>query len=831
MSGEEAYSPSELAGQIALALGIKNVSSDRSNYNTITLGDDTTANVRISNHYAHAVNFTIRGKSGDVNIGFVIKNDNSSFKANDSANYIEFVYFGDKTMGAARQKAIVDGIAHLVETGDFSQISKPDRINSSGAFRAKEKGVRFSIVGQRGARSDAKKMQNLIAAQELERKGNTPQSIKMATGWERRASGDWVCEVPDWGLSKEGAKNIEATILSEFPNYSTNPQVIENTEHKETIATFKLKDCLSAKDYDRLTTAYRFALPMKINLYAENSSVLGYADGVDIYLNALALMDKDCRIGQTLDYAIKETFLHELQHNIQDYEGYNYGDIKTILRNDAKYRKLADKWIETGSEEDEYAMRVRELELYERIVNEVESRNVGSRMGMTDEQRRSSLLAETEDTLRSKQFIPKPAIRFSVRPRLSAKGKKDVPLRKRKNIPQYAGGRVVGMETLSSDLRTNAARLWNDIFLYHGAEISDALAKSNGNEVVFASEHTGNVYVYRVDKDFSVDIIDGRKGTKKENNKLLEEYGINADTGEVRTAMQGDGASARGNRNRVGDSGTFRTGVNGTDRVHGGLESERQTDGRLLESDLAEQDASNSSGSTQGSSSERGAARVESVDGLRMRVRRESKSGKPIPKQSRSIKQRFVNYVWYVYEQTVNMNHTLGEFYKRVNDLRKANGEKELGVNLDLAHLASNMRGRAAGLANDFSRRYCKPLAEEFEALIKQVSLTRGVPEAKAKRMIDAYLLAYGYENRVLTGKYSDKEAKAKHEEHWAKARAAERAFEQVIAPQRPEITEWTNPITGVTTYWLNLDGVADELAMISLSAETSFCSSLIMLT
>jgi hypothetical protein len=85
--------------------------------------------------------------------------------------------------------------------------------------------------------------------------------------------------------------------------------------------------------------------------------------------------------------------------------------------------------------------------------------------------------------------------------------------------------------------------------------------------------------------------------------------------------MQGDGASARGNRNRVGDSGTFRTGVNGTDRVHGGLESERQTDGRLLESDLAEQDASNSSGSTQGSSSERGAARVESVDGLRMRVR------------------------------------------------------------------------------------------------------------------------------------------------------------------------------------------------------------------
>ena len=92
-----------------------------------------------------------------------------------------------------------------------------------------------------------------------------------------------------------------------------------------------------------------------------------------------------------------------------------------------------------------------------------------------------------------------------------------------------------------------------------------------------------------------------------------------------------------------------------------------------------------------------------------MRVRRESKSGKPIPKQSRSIKQRFVNYVWYVYEQTVNMNHTLGEFYKRVNDLRKANGEKELGVNLDLAHLASNMRGRAAGKMRKHARRQTSP--------------------------------------------------------------------------------------------------------------------------
>jgi hypothetical protein len=51
-------------------------------------------------------------------------------------------------------------------------------------------------------------------------------------------------------------------------------------------------------------------------------------------------------------------------------------------------------------------------------------------------------------------------------------------------------------------------------------------------------------------------------------------------------------------------------------------------------------------------------------------------------------------------------------------------------------------------------------------------------------------------------------EAMRQNRERTARAYAAERAFEQVIAPQRPEITKWTNPITGVTTYWLNLDGV-----------------------
>lgn len=136
LSGENAYTPQEFVGQIALALGIKDASTNKSNYTTITLGDGTTANIRISNHQGNAINFTIKGKGGDVNIGFVIKDSKTAFRPDNNSNYVEFVYYGDKTTEAERQKAIVDGIRHLIETGKFEQIPPADNINTSGAFRA-----------------------------------------------------------------------------------------------------------------------------------------------------------------------------------------------------------------------------------------------------------------------------------------------------------------------------------------------------------------------------------------------------------------------------------------------------------------------------------------------------------------------------------------------------------------------------------------------------------------------------------------------------------------------------------------------------------------------
>lgn len=136
LSGENAYTPQEFVGQIALALGIKDASTNKSNYTAITLGDGTTANIRVSNHQGNAINFTIKGKGGEVNIGFVIKDSKTAFNPDSNSNYVEFVYYGDKTTEAARQRAIVDGIRHLIETGEFGRIPQADRVNTSGAFHA-----------------------------------------------------------------------------------------------------------------------------------------------------------------------------------------------------------------------------------------------------------------------------------------------------------------------------------------------------------------------------------------------------------------------------------------------------------------------------------------------------------------------------------------------------------------------------------------------------------------------------------------------------------------------------------------------------------------------
>ena len=91
---------------------------------------------RISNHYANADNFNkvSGGQTDKENYGIVVKLSPHKFKDNEDVDYLEYVYFPDKLNGR-RQADIVNGLKHFVQTGDFSQLPHPDKVNPSGKFK------------------------------------------------------------------------------------------------------------------------------------------------------------------------------------------------------------------------------------------------------------------------------------------------------------------------------------------------------------------------------------------------------------------------------------------------------------------------------------------------------------------------------------------------------------------------------------------------------------------------------------------------------------------------------------------------------------------------
>ena len=198
----------ELVTQIALALGIEDASSKYSQYKSVTLGNGAKVNVRISNHQGNAVYFEIKGSKKDVNVGFVIKTNSQRFHPDNNVNYAEFVYFGDKVENdAERQRAIVEGIKSLVETGSLLQVAPADRVNVSGAFKKEEQGLssleskdsasRFSIEDDLTPEEQRIREQSQAAGTYMQAPNGEPtrltekQWLQVRTEAFKRWFGDW----------------------------------------------------------------------------------------------------------------------------------------------------------------------------------------------------------------------------------------------------------------------------------------------------------------------------------------------------------------------------------------------------------------------------------------------------------------------------------------------------------------------------------------------------------------------------------------------------------------------------------------------------------------
>lgn len=278
-----------------------------------------------------------------------------------------------------------------------------DVIPPSKRFNSRKSDIRFMFAGEKGAveadKAEEKtyRMDNLKVAEEMERGKKDAKAIKMATGWERGADGKWRYEMPD--AKTKDMKDIGGgNIVKRFDddmlwNGGKLSKVIDAPE------LFKAYPQL--KDVRIETDAIMNDMPSNGEYNAKTNTITIHADDLK-YMNSI--------------------LNHEIQHAIQHIEGFDRGGSPRLIRGEVK-KKFAEvtkqiRMLRSEGKEDEAKALVEknrglynayqkndDYNSYKSLVGEVEARNVQSRMGMTDEERKNSLAEETEDVNRDEQFV------------------------------------------------------------------------------------------------------------------------------------------------------------------------------------------------------------------------------------------------------------------------------------------------------------------------------------------------------------------------------------------------------------------------------------------
>ena len=274
--------------------------------------------------------------------------------------------------------------------------------------------IRFSLAGERGAAAADKaeertfRMDNLSVARKMEEEKKDAKAIKMATGWERGADGKWRYEMPDAKIKDTmdvgGGHIVKRYEDDMLWNGGKLSKVIDAPELFK--AYPQLKDVLIDTD------AIMNDMPSNGEYNSKTNTITIHADELK-YMNSI--------------------LNHEIQHAIQDIEGFAKGGSPILVRGEVKKRfdevtKQIKQLRAEGKEDEAKALIEKNRGLYnayqknddynsyKSLAGEVEARNVSARLNMTPEERRKSLAESTEDVARKDQiFLGVGDVSFSLR--------------------------------------------------------------------------------------------------------------------------------------------------------------------------------------------------------------------------------------------------------------------------------------------------------------------------------------------------------------------------------------------------------------------------------
>ena len=286
---------------------------------------------------------------------------------------------------------------------DYDPNKEGDRSRAFNEAINSSDNIRFSLAGERGAAAADKaeertaRMDNLSVARKMEEEKKDAKAIKMATGWERGADGKWRYEMPD-------AKIKDTMDVG-------GGHIVKRYEDDMLWNGGKLSNAIDApelfKAYPQLKDV-RIETDAIMNDMPSNGEYNSKTNTITIHADELKYMNGILN--------------HEIQHAIQDIEGFAKGGSPRLVRGEVKKRfdevtKLIKQLRAEGKEDEAKALVEKNRGLYNAyqknddynsyvsLAGEVEARNVSARLNMTPEERRKSLAESTEDVARKDQIL------------------------------------------------------------------------------------------------------------------------------------------------------------------------------------------------------------------------------------------------------------------------------------------------------------------------------------------------------------------------------------------------------------------------------------------
>ena len=321
----------------------------------------------------------------------------------------------EKTDLTAEERELRDNLVERMRKGGLDVVTDSEEMQR--VIDTENERTRNMFVGEKGATEADKaeevstRLDNLSVARRMEEAKKDAKTIKMATGWERGSDGKWRYETSDikpkpfeeW-MNKKNLK-LGDIIDSDSGLFEMYPE---------------LKDFKVTRGKGKSTNAAIYTGLGKIEINFSKFKP---------YMSIPSNREK-------INGILHRVINHEIQHAIQDSEGFAQGVSPNAFRPDAPIGKLREMEEADGRMVERYnamsytekalgeGVRLKErilenrkeynalaskyrfgMDGYTRAAGEVEARNTEKRIGMTEEERRASLASETEDVAREDQIL------------------------------------------------------------------------------------------------------------------------------------------------------------------------------------------------------------------------------------------------------------------------------------------------------------------------------------------------------------------------------------------------------------------------------------------